>query len=88
MSEELKAIQDIVKRHDYSYLDKGIGTATDEGREWLALRELAARLEDRKAEPKTVPLAMLRECYSLREWIADSDLIDIASRYGYKVIGG
>ena len=41
----LEALKAVALRHDYSYLDKGIGTATGEGKAWLAARAAIKKAE-------------------------------------------
>jgi hypothetical protein len=39
--EARRALRDLVTAYDFSYLDRGIGTATSEGRRWLRARALS-----------------------------------------------
>jgi len=42
------ALAVLVDNHNYSYLDRGIGTATDEGKRWLEARAAIDDLLERK----------------------------------------
>lgn len=44
-AELLEALKFAVSQHDYSGLDRGIGTATADGCRWIAARNVVAKAE-------------------------------------------
>lgn len=47
-AELVAALSVLVEHHDYSYLDRGVGTATDSGKAWIKAHKLLAKAKGGK----------------------------------------